>query len=58
VTRMSDQHLLRQLQYRDRLMALNTRKVVKKDVQGIPIFEIVEQGLNRYPGAHEYGDPA
>ncbi len=52
---MSDQHLFCHFQYRDCLLVAYARKMVQENVQGVPILNIIEQGLNRYPGPHEDG---
>ena len=54
----SEQHLLRQLQHGDGLIAAHRREILEKFIEGITGFEIIEQRLHRHTSADEDGRAA
>src|SRR5262245_19264473 len=54
-TRIGEQGLLGLLESRHGLLSGHTWEVVEKLVERIAGLEVVEQGLERHPGAHENG---
>ena len=57
-TRTCHQALARELERGDGLFASNGWKLPEKVVEGIATLDVVEQRLNRDPGAHEHGRSA